>query len=186
MARRGRRCIVFDPLNQYKQKHSEFTIVVNTPVALKQYIKANFSKDWKILYVPKEGTVLKHWKHVGRIAYGCGNLNLVLDEIGLLCEHGYYKKEIKGQDPILESMVSFGRHRCVNIIATTQVPSTVALHYRSLCCEMRLFQIDEKAYLDYIQDRIGAAPTSLLPGLPKFTFVHWRDTGEFVKVKSKG
>lgn len=121
---------------------------------------------------------MKHWRAVGVIAYARGDLTLLIDEIGLLCQFGQFKRDAKNDDPILEKIIHFGRHRNINVVATSQLPTDIALRYRSLCAEFRIFQIDEKSHLDYLAERIGAKTASELPNLQKYDYVWWQDTGD--------
>lgn len=138
-----------------------------------------------MLYVPQNGNLLAHWRQVGQLAYSTGNLTLCVDEIGMICKGGQFAVDAKGQDPILESIVHYGRHRNVQIIATTQLPTDVALRYRSLCCDIRMFQVDEPAHLDYLAAKVGWNTANQLPTLEKFHYVVWLDTGETYQAKTE-
>jgi hypothetical protein len=140
---------------------------------------------FKVLYVPRTGTVIEHWRHVGTIAYAIGNLTLCIDEIGLLCERGELKKDGTPGQPILESIIHFGRHRNIEVIATTQRPTGVALRFRALCTEMIIFNTVEKRDLDYLEERVGAETIALLPTLPKYDYVEWKEDGSITQGRTE-
>jgi len=150
---------------------------------LRDYIRENFAGEWKILYAPTGGSVLDHWRAVGVVAYAAGNLLLCIDELGLLCENGQFKHEVKNDDPILEKIVHFGRHRGIRIMSTSQLPTDIALRYRSLCSEFRMFKITEPEHMKYLAARIGKANAAKLPHLEKYWFMVWKDDGSTVIVR---
>lgn len=183
-----RRVIVWDPLGQYRKKpelRSQFTFECSTPSALKAYLRENFRKDFRILYVPLQGNLLAHWRAVGQLAYSTGNLMLCIDEIGMLCDGGKFAVDCKGQDPILESIVHYGRHRAVQVVATTQLPTDVALRYRSLCVDIRMFKVDEPAHVAYLAEKVGWETANRLPKLQEFDYVVWVDTGETYQARTE-
>lgn len=176
--------IVWDPLGQYRKKpelRSQFTFECSTPSTLKDYLRKNLKGEFRILYVPMKGNLLAHWRAVGQLAYSAGNLILCIDEIGMLCKGGQFAVDCKGQDPILESIVHYGRHRNVQVVATTQLPTDVALRYRSLCCDIRMFKVDEPTHLSYLAEKIGWNTANQLPTLENFEYVVWLDSGQTFK-----
>lgn len=175
--------IVWDPLNWYVRDGygPEFDIVVSKPSELLAFVREHLNGDFRILYAPKHGNMMQHWRAVGSIAKAAGDLLLVIDEIGMLCQGGRFKPDAKGRDPILEELVHFGRHRELTIIATAQLPPDVALDYRALCTEMRMFRTIEPTHVEYLAKKAGSA-TEQLPDLQKYAFVWWKDDGETLLV----
>lgn len=145
-------------------------------------LKGNF----RALFQVKSGTVLGQWRQVATIAYAAGDVDLAVDEIGFLCKNGSILPDCKGDEPMLYKVVFFGRHRNVRLIATTQSPPNMALAYRSMSDEFRIFQTTEPAHLKYLSERIGERAASLLPTLPKYAFVVWRADGQVIVVQPKG
>jgi hypothetical protein len=156
-------------------------VVLHQPSQLREFIRLHIRDNFRVLYVPKDATVIQHWRQVGVIAYAAGNLTLCIDELGMLCENGQFRADEKGKSPILESIVHYGRHRNLVVIATAQRPTDVALRFRALCSQFRIFQTVEKQDLDYLEPRIGETCVSLLPKLPKYDFVVWTETGEIYR-----
>jgi hypothetical protein len=169
--------ITFDPLSQYRLEEGEWLIY--DPETLKRFLKeAGRYSPFKILYQPRAESVLDNWWQVGVVAYARGNLLLCIDEMGMLAENGQFLQDgSPGPDPILKSIVHYGRHRKLDVICTAQRPTDVARRYTALCTEIRCFQTSEPSDLTYLQKRMGESAVSRLPGLPNYCFLHWTDAG---------
>jgi hypothetical protein len=174
--------ILFDPIGQYKPEPGE--LVVDNPEELKGVLReAGRYGEFKVLYQPRarSGRILDHWRKVGVMAFAQGNMLLCIDEMGLLCEDGQFRKDtpasVKNVDPILEAITFQGRHRKLDVICTAQRPTNIARGYTSMCQEMRIFQTSEKNDLTYLQSAVGESTVRRLPALPKYTFLHWTDEG---------
>jgi len=176
------RLIAFDPLGQYKD-HSEFEAVFHRPLELREFVGQRLKKPFRVLYVPKDSSVIKHWRQVGVIAYAAGDMTVAIDEIGMLCQNGQLIQDSKDDEPILYKMIHFGRHRNVQVVATAQRPVDLALRYRALSTEFRIFKTTEKKDLDYLSERIGKSATDLLPNLPDYAYVYWKDDGTILVIQ---
>ena len=170
------RVITFDPLSQYKPDAGE--LVLHDPDQLKAAMRdAGKSEPFRVLYQPRRGSILDNWRQVGVIAYARGNLLLCIDEMGMLTEAGQFAIDSPGREPILKSIVHYGRHRKIDVICTAQRPTDVARRYTALCSEIRCFQTNENRDLTYLRERMGESATRTLTRLPKFVFLHWTDDG---------
>lgn len=170
--------MIFDPLSQYQAEAQE--LVVHTPADLKEILRlAGKHGGFRVLYQPRQGSVLENWRQVGLISYARGNLLLCIDEMGMLTENGQFLQDTRTRnvDPILKSIVHYGRHRKLDVICTAQRPTDVARRYTALCTEMRVFQTNEPKDLTYLCERIGQSATDQLSTLPKYFFLHWSDSG---------
>jgi len=168
---------MFDPLGQYKDP-SKFDLVCSKPSELKEYVRKHLKGNFRVLYVPKSGTVIGHWRHVGVVCYAAGDVTIGIDEIGFLCKGGNIMPDCKGDEPILYKIIHFGRHRNVNVIATAQRPANMAVSYRALSTEFRIFRTNEDGDKNYLSERIGQKAADLLHTLPDYAFVLWKDNGE--------
>jgi hypothetical protein len=176
MGRPFPRVITFDPLSQYKPDPNEF--VIHDPNELLEITRqAGKSQPFHVLYQPRSGAILDHWRQVGVIAYARGNLLLCIDEIGMLTEAGQFAIDAPGREPILKSIVHYGRHRKIDVICTAQRPTDVARRYTALCSEIRCFQTNENRDLTYLRERVGESSAQKISQLPKFVFLHWTDDG---------
>lgn len=171
------RVITFDPLSQYQAQAGE--LVLHNPEDLKNAMRAAGKTDtFHVLYQPRAGSILNHWRQVGVIAYARGNLLLCIDEMGMLTEAGQFAIDAPpGLEPILKSIVHYGRHRKIDVVCTAQRPTDVARRYTALCTEMRIFQTNENRDLTYLRERVGELATKQVAHLPKFVFLHWTDSG---------
>lgn len=152
--------------------------MIDDPAELKKLLDlAGKRTPFRVLFKPQEGAILDHWRRVGVTCYSTGNMLLCIDEIGMICEYGQFMQDTpqKNVDPILKSIVHYGRHRKIDVICTAQRPTDVARRYTALCTEMRIFQTSENSDLTYLAKRVGELPVSKLPGLPKFVFLRWTD-----------
>jgi hypothetical protein len=171
--------ITFDPLSQYRPEAGE--LVIHDPQVLKGLLRdRGKSQPFRVLYQPRSGEVIDHWRKVGILAYARGNLLLCIDEMGMLCENGQFMQDAKGREPILKSLVHYGRHRQIDMICTAQRPTDIARRYTALCSEIRIFQTDEPKDLTYLQERVGELAANQLPQLGKFCQLRWNDQGATV------
>lgn len=177
--------ILFDPLGKC-ERPGEFDLVTGSPSELREFVAKNLRGNFRVLYQPKGGSIIGHWRCVGVVAYAAGDLTLAVDEMGFLCEGGNFKPDCRGDDPILYKIVHFGRHRNIRVICTAQLPKNIATNYRDLSDEFRIFQMVDGRQVDYLSERIGKETAALLPKLGKYAFVLWRSDGEVVIVKPKG
>jgi hypothetical protein len=97
--------------------------------------------------------------------------------MGMLTEAGQFSIDSPGEEPILKSIVHYGRHRKIDVICTAQRPTDVARRYTALCSELRIFQTNENKDLTYLESRVGQSACKQVQNLPKFTFLHWTDDG---------
>lgn len=181
---------MFDPLGQYYKVpaiRDSFSVVVHTPSELKAYLRENFRKDFRVLYVPLKGDIMAHWSQVGTLCYAAGNMMICIDEVGFLCEGGKLTPDVPktGQPPVLFAILHFGRHRNIQVVATSQLPTDVALRYRSLCTDIRMFKIDEPTHLAYLGEKVGGRTVERLPSLEKYDYVVWTDNGEVFQSRTE-
>jgi len=177
--------ILFDPLGRCEAPQT-FDLVTGSPLELREYVAKNLTGSFRVLYQPKGGSIINHWRHVGVIAYAAGELTLCIDEMGFLCDGGNFKPDCRGDDPILYKIVHFGRHRNIRVICTAQLPKNIATNYRDLSDEFRIFQMVDSRQVDYLAERIGKDTAERLPNLGKYAFVLWRSDGSVIVVEPKG
>jgi hypothetical protein len=162
-------------LSQYRPEPGE--LVIHDPGELKTLSKEwGRTKPFKVLFQPRAGSVMDNWRKVGTVAYASGNLLLCIDEMGMLTENGSFLAD-GGEEPILKSIVHYGRHRKLDVICTAQRPTDVARRYTALCSEMRIFQTTEPKDLTYLQGQVGESAVQQLPTLPNYVFLRWTDEG---------
>lgn len=180
--------MIFDPLGQYVYDYSKFpavrrdlsryTLVTDDPAKLREYFREKGQLEpFRILYWPRKGREIDHWRKVAIGCYETGNMLVCVDEAGLLCENGQFRIDKKGHVPMLEELVHRGRHRSVDIVCTAQRPTDIARRYTSQSTDLRIFNTTENNDLTYLQERVGQSAAERLPSLPKYTYLHWTPDG---------
>jgi hypothetical protein len=163
--------IFFDSLSKHAGVLSGY-VVINQPGQLKEYLRVNRKRAFRVLYQPKQGSLDAHFDAVARIVKAFGWMIFGVDEVDKICGSRWGDARMP---PVLYELVNYGRHYRVSMLATARRPMSVARGYTSECSEMRLFKVKEKADIAYFEEFIGATDARRLPMLDKFQFLRWTD-----------
>jgi hypothetical protein len=88
------------------------------------------------------------FNYLCKAAYMAGNLTLVIEEID------YFSKPT-WNEPGLDLLIRYGRHRNVNVIYTVRNLVETSRRLTSQTDAFVIFRIDEPRYLDEIEKRLG-------------------------------
>jgi len=75
--------------------------------------------------------------------------------------------------------VNYGRHERVSMIATARRPRAVPRGYTAEA-EMLLFQMQERADIDYFEDLVGEETAGRIRSLPQYYYLHCIPDGEAI------
>lgn len=162
--------IFFDTLSKHAGIFQGYK-VISQPADLEAYLRLNRGRQFRVLYQPRAGSLDDHFRAVCRIVRAFGWMIFGVDELDKLCGARWGDARMP---PELYHLVNYGRHERVSMIATARRPRAVARGYTAES-EMRLFQMTERADIDYFADLIGEEPAARLRTLPKFYYLHCID-----------
>jgi len=166
--------VMFDTLSRHETVLPGFRLI-SQPGHLETYLRANRGRRFQVLYQPRSGELDDHFRAVCVIVRAFGWMIFGIDELDLHCGPRWGDSRMPKE---FYHLVHFGRHARVSMLATARTPPSVARGYTSQCSEMRLFHMSEENYLKYFENRIGRANAAILPTLPKYRYLHWRDGAE--------
>jgi hypothetical protein len=165
--------LFFDALSRHESVLPGYRMVTQ-PGELKEYLRANRARRFRVLYQPRAGDLDAHFRAVCNVVRAFGSMIYAIDELDKMCGPRWGDSRMC---PEFYHLVNYGRHCRVSMLATARRPMSVARGYTSECHEMRLFCVTERADLKYFEDYIGQADVQRLPRLPKYQYLHWTGDG---------
>lgn len=147
--------------------------VLSEPGPLQDYLRLNKGRRFRVLYQPRSGSLDAHFEAVCKIVRAFGWMIFGVDELDKLCGPRWGDSRMT---PGFYYLVNYGRHVRVSMIATARRPRQVARGYTAEA-EMRLFNMKERADIDYFEDLIGEENAARLRTLPKFHYLHVSEDG---------
>ena len=163
--------IFFDSLSKHEGVLPTYKLIMQ-PAELKEYLRLNRARRFRINYQPRGGDLAEHFIAVCAIVRAYGWMILAVDELDMLCGPQWGDRRMP---PEFYHLVNYGRHVRVSLMATARRPTSVARGYTSQCVQMRLFGMREKADLKYFADFIGESNVTAAARLEKYQFVYWTD-----------
>ena len=159
--------VFFDTLSKHAGYFPGY-VILSQPGMLREYLRLNRGRRFAVLYQPREGDLDEHFAACCTIVRAFGSMILGIDELDKLCGARFGDSRMP---PELYHLVNYGRHERVSMIATARRPRAVARGYTAEA-EMRLFQMQERADLDYFADLIGSEHAERLRSLPAYYYLH--------------
>jgi len=126
---------------------------------------------FRIVYRPADLFDIEEFDKVARLAYACGNLTFVCEELMT-----YTTERNIGQG--FKRLLVAGRTRGVNCFMLTQRPYKIPREVTSQAREAYIFATHEPADLDYCRQMFGTEMMTKLESLQPYEHVHWLDSGE--------
>lgn len=163
----------FDPLSKHARILPGFRIF-SQPGPMVEYLRVNAGRRFRVLYQPRDGDMVEHFRAWCRILRAFGSQVAGVDELDMFCSSSWGPSRMP---PEFNWLVHYGRHCRVSMVATARRPMDVARGFTSQCLSMRLFRITERADLRYFEDYIGGEVVAL-PRLDKYQYLHWRGDGD--------
>jgi len=162
MTRLEPRVLFYDSLgDDYKEG-----VVCRRLDVLEKLWLASYRGKFRISYKPVDP--IADLPRICELAYACGDMILVVDEIQL-----YFR----GQwcSPELMKVITGGRHVGLGLIGVTQAPKHLGELLRSQAREWYVFAIREPDHVKYLAERlVGVDPRHILE-LRKWEYIHYVD-----------
>jgi hypothetical protein len=165
--------LFFDALSRHDSALPTYKLFVQ-PGDLRNYLRVNRSRRFRVLYQPRAGSVDEHFRAVCTIVRAFGSMIFGVDELDMLCGGQWGDSRMP---PEFYHLVNYGRHCRVSMLATARRPMSVARGFTSQCLQMRLFGMTERADLKYFEDYIGEGDARRLAALQKYQYLHWTGDG---------
>jgi hypothetical protein len=165
--------LFFDSLSKHEAVLPGYKLFTE-PGPVKDYLRINRERRFRILYQPRSGDIDRHADSVCVIVRAFGSMVFGLDEIDMLCGSRWGPSWMS---PGLYHLVNYGRHSKVAMLATARRPMNVPRGYTSQCLEMRLFGMREQADLKYFEEYIGKDDAGRIRNLQKYQYLHWTGDG---------
>ncbi len=132
-------------------------------------------RRFRIVYRPQNPFSLEEFNAIGDLAYQCGDMTLVCEEImHYLATYDPRKPGTEGVTRLLTA----GRTRGMTTWLLTQRPVQIPHVITSQARRAYLFATHEPAEVIYIRQAFGQAAAETLEQLKEHEHVLWRDTGE--------
>lgn len=169
-------CLIFDPLGTHGPLCRGY-VTVSQPGPLKEYLRVNRNRRFRIRYEPRDVHVPEHFNAVCSIVQAFGTMIFAADEVDMFCGEGK-----QGMPQPLYDLAHYGRHFKVSMLVTARDPATLGIRFRSQCAFLRLFRMDEDRYIKYFAGRIGNANAERLRTLERFQYLLWESGTSGVRV----
>jgi len=180
IVRGARRLIIIDTVGEYEER-----VIVGQAYDLLTYLVAcsrkpnpkfrvSFRPGWLGESLVTPGSFYGRWKQVDKnrqlglachAAWVIGDCDLLVEEIDAYCGGSYLV-------PQLESIVRYGRHRRVRLIAVVRRSYSMPILIRSQAKEVYTFQQVEPRDIDYMVNWLGDEKAALIRSLPDHHYLH--------------
>ena len=160
--------LFFDTLGRHASLLSGY-VTFSQPGPLKEYLRVNRARRFRIRYEPKDVHAFDHFVAVCEIVAAFGTMIYAVDEVDIFCGEGQ-----KGMPLALYNLAHYGRHFKVSMLVTARDPATLGIKFRSQCEFFRIFRTDEDRYVAYFAGRIGKANGERLRSLAQFQYLFWQ------------
>jgi len=166
LTRETRRVLYYDSLGD---DYSEGVVCRSRPV-LEKLWHASYRGPFRISYKPVDPVA--DLPRICELAYACGDMTLVVDEIQLYFRGQYCAPE-------LTKVITGGRHVGLELIGVTQAPKHLGELLRSQAREWFVFAIREPSHVKYLADRLVGVDPNLIMNLQKWEYLHYVDGRDY-------
>jgi hypothetical protein len=173
----GGGAVFFDPLSKHEPILPGFRLF-HQPGDVSDYLRINRDRRYRILYQPRSGKVAEHFQALCLIVRAFGKVAFAVDELDMVSGPQWGSSWMA---PEFYSLVNYGRHEGVIILATARYPNSVPRGFTSQCSELRLFAMTEPKHLRYFEEYIGQG-VEQLRRLAKFQFLHFKAAEEQISI----
>ena len=128
---------------------------------------------FRLIYRPIDP--LREFEEICRLAFACGNLTVVAEELPSLCTAQQINAELR-------KVIFRGRLNDIHFIGLMQRPIGIHRDITSQATEIFCFNIDEPGDVKYLKDRIGADIEQRIRRLEPYQYLHWIDGVKEIEV----
>ncbi|HEY2071678.1 MAG TPA: hypothetical protein VGG48_19115 [Rhizomicrobium sp.] len=174
LARAFQRKVILDCSGDYARRGFH---VVTTLRDLSDYIAANYRRGFEVVYMPPTGKEALGLHHAADLIFkyqqrespnGSKTLLVVVDEMAFFYSNAHAKSSELGG---FMRLVNNGRHYGISVIGITQVPTSVALSFRTLCERKCIFSLHDAEAKKTILRTIGQSYERQLSSLRQYEFL---------------
>ncbi|HER34049.1 MAG TPA: ATP-binding protein [Halothiobacillaceae bacterium] len=144
-------------------------IVCRDLAVLESFWRRTYQHRFRISYKPVDP--MADLPRICELAYECGDMTLVIDEIHLYFRGAFCPTE-------LTKIITAGRHAGVELIGVTQAPRKLGELLRSQAAVWDIFAIREPAHAKYLAERCVGVDISQILSLRKYEYLHFEDGAE--------
>lgn len=139
---------------------------------LRDYLRGNWSRRFRIAYVPDTSDLEAEINRVSALAYAVGNVTLFVDELDLYCSAQKCPEKLR-------MLAIQGRHRNVSLIGIAREPQNIPVAVRSQATDIVCFRYFDPRALDWFRQS-GCDGSERVRDLKGYDYMHWRN-GELVE-----
>jgi hypothetical protein len=166
------RVVIFDTLGQ---DYSDGVVFYDL-AALKAFWLSGepkiYQRRFRLIYRPTNE--IEEFDEVCDLAYKCGDLTLVAEELDLFCPP-------RQLTPGIRHILKRGRHADITFIGITQRPYGIDRTVTAMCNEVYVFKTDEPRDIKYLCERLGEGIAGKIAALQEYEYVLQKDhSSEFV------
>ena len=140
---------------------------------LKRFWLKVYQGRFRLIYRPLDP--LAEFEEICRLAFLCGDLTIVAEELPSLCG-------AQSIGPELRKLIFRGRMNDIHFIGLMQRPIGIHRDITSQASEIYIFNIDEPGDVKYFQNRIGRDVEEKIRRLEPYQYLHWIDGAEEIEV----
>lgn len=171
LIRETERIIIFDTQNK------DYTdgVMFYDLSELRMFWLKVYRKRFRLIYRPLDPLI--EFIEICHLAFTCGNLTLVAEELPSLCNVSWLSTEFR-------KIIFRGRDRGIHFISLMQRPIGIHRDITSQASEIYIFNIDEPGDVKYFANRIGLRIEERIKQLKPYEYLHWQfDTKEITQGK---
>lgn len=167
------RVVIFDTLGH---DYSD-GVVFYELAALKAFWGKCYRGRFRLIYRPTSD--VEEFDEVCDLAYKCGNLVFVAEELDLFCPP-------RQLTPGIRHILKRGRHADITFIGVTQRPYGIDRIVTAMCNEVYVFKTDEPRDIQYLSERLGEGIAEKIAALGEYEYVLQKDhSTEFIVGKDE-
>jgi len=156
------RVLFFDSLNDDYNEG----VVCRDLAVLEKFWRRTYRGRFRITYKPVDP--LTHLPRICELAYACGDMILVVDEVQLFFRGNWCSPEFT-------KIITAGGHPGVELIGVTQAPKRLGELLRSQAHEWHIFALREDDHIDYVKKRCSGIDPAQIRALQKYQYLHYVD-----------
>jgi len=131
---------------------------------------------FRLVYRPADKFDASEFDAICKLVYLCGDCTFVAEEIASYLSSRIF--QTVGRYQAIKNLLTAGRTRGVTCWWVTQRCFGIPREVTSESRDAYLFNLQEPADLDYVQDRFGLEARLKMDQLQQYEHVHWNNTGE--------
>jgi len=163
------RLLVYDTMSEYEQG-----VIFEDCIKFLEFWKHVYRGNFRMVYRP-EYNPQDEIDEIAEDVYFLGRLCFVLEEVTAYCSPNFISDQ-------LAHIVQRGRHKDIELIATTQRPYGLHRLLTSMASDIYIFNTNEPRDRQYLSALLGSEVEEKLNSLQKYEYIHWKDGVEGLEI----